>query len=119
MDRRPEGGGPLGPGLVFPPAGCVCVSALNPERPRRVCFKVPARAALGGRRVECRRRESCGGRGVDVFQRKKERKTRCGALTKMGGGGTKWGEVGRSGVDVLWCCPLSEIFPLKPKLLDK
>ena len=76
-------------------------------------------ALEAGRWVVCRRRESCGGPGAVVFQRKKVTKNGCGALTKMGGGGTKWGEVGRSGVDIVWCCPLSEIFSLKPKLLDK
>ena len=57
--------------------------------------------------------------GGGCFSEKKKTKTGCGALTKMGGGGTKWGEVGRSGVDVLGTCLLSEIFPLKPKLLYK
>jgi hypothetical protein len=81
--------------------------------------KKPLKAPLFVLSDECRGGESHDGWGVVVFQRKKEVESGCGALTKMGGGGTKWGEVGHSGAVTLAFRLLHQPFLLKPNLLYK
>ena len=54
--------------------------------------------------------QSYEGRSAVVFQRKKEVQSHCGALTKMGAGGRKWGEVGAGGARFLQVGPMKTSF---------